>query len=55
MQYAVKQNGNINEIHTYLNQNFVQLKALGQSIDNVYTIYSILPYWVSLMPYSMIT
>ena len=23
MQYAVKQNGNINEIHTYLNQNFV--------------------------------
>ncbi len=38
MQYAIKQNGNIDEIHTYFNQNYVQLKARGQSVDDVHTI-----------------
>ncbi len=28
-QYAIKQNGNIDEIHTNFNQNYVQLKARG--------------------------
>ena len=26
-QYAIKENGNINSIHTYFNQNYLQLKA----------------------------
>ena len=26
-QYAIKENGNIENIHTYLNQNYAQLKA----------------------------
>jgi hypothetical protein len=38
MQYAIRHNGNIDEIHTYFNQNYAQLKAQGQSIDNVHTI-----------------
>jgi hypothetical protein len=38
MQYAIKHNGNIDEIHTYFNQNFAQLKARGQSMDDVHTI-----------------
>jgi hypothetical protein len=37
-QYAIKHNGNIDEIHTYFNQNFAQLKARGQSVDDVHTI-----------------
>jgi predicted metal-dependent hydrolase len=37
-QYAIKHNGNIDEIHTYINQNYTQLKARGQSVDNVHTI-----------------
>jgi hypothetical protein len=37
-QYAIKHNGNIDEIHTYFNQYYAQLKARGQSIDNVHTI-----------------
>ena len=37
-QYAIKQNGNIDEIHTYFNQNYAQLKARGQSVDDVHTI-----------------
>ena len=28
-QYKIKQNGNINKIHTYFNQNYMQLKARG--------------------------
>ena len=32
------QNGNINEIHTYFNQNYVQLKARGQSVNDVHII-----------------
>jgi len=35
---VIKQNGNIDEIHTYFNQNFAQLKARGQSVDDVHTI-----------------
>ena len=38
MQYAIKQNGNIDEIHTYFNQNFAQIKTRGQSVDDVHTI-----------------
>ena len=37
-QYARKHNGNIDVIHTYFNQNYTQLKAQGQSVDNVHTI-----------------
>jgi hypothetical protein len=37
-QYAIKQNGNIDEIHTYFNQNYAQLRARGQSVDDVHTI-----------------
>jgi hypothetical protein len=37
-QYAIKHNGNINEIYTYFNQNYAQPKARGQSVDNVHTI-----------------
>jgi hypothetical protein len=37
-QYAIKHNGNIDEIHMYFNQNFAQLKARGQSVDDVHTI-----------------
>ena len=37
-QYPIKQNGNIDKIHTYFNQNYVQLKAQGQSINHVHTI-----------------
>jgi hypothetical protein len=37
-QFAIKQNGNIDEIHTYCNQNYAQLKARGQSVDDVHTI-----------------
>ncbi len=38
MQYTIKQNGNIDKIHAYFNQNYMQLKARGQSIDDVHTI-----------------
>ena len=37
-QYAIKHNGNIEEIHTYFDQNFAQLRARGQSVDDVHTI-----------------
>ncbi len=37
-QYTIKQNGNINKIHTNFNQNYVQLKARGQSVNDVHTI-----------------
>jgi hypothetical protein len=35
---VIKHNGNIDKIHTYFNQNFAQLKARGQSVDDVHTI-----------------
>lgn len=38
MQYMIKKNDNFDEIHTYFNQNNTQLKALGQFIEDVYTI-----------------
>jgi hypothetical protein len=37
-QYAIKHNGNIEEIHMYFNQNIAQLKTRGQSVDDVHTI-----------------
>jgi hypothetical protein len=37
-QYAIKENGNINRIHTYFNHNYAQLKFCGQSVDDVHTI-----------------
>ena len=37
-QYVIEHNGNIDEIHTYFNQNFAQLKARGQSVDDVHSI-----------------
>jgi hypothetical protein len=36
--YAIKENGNIDKIHTYFNHNYAQLKARGQSVDDVHTI-----------------
>jgi hypothetical protein len=36
--YAVRENGNIDKIHTYFNHNYAQLKARGQSVDDVHTI-----------------
>ena len=39
MQYAINVNRNINNMHTYFNQNYAQLKAWEQSADNVYTIF----------------
>ena len=37
-QYTIKQNGNIDKIHTYFNQTYMQLKARGKSVDDVHTI-----------------
>ena len=37
-QYAVKHNRNIDEIHTYFNQNNTQLKAHGHLVDNIHII-----------------
>ena len=37
-QYAIKENVNFDIIHTYFNQNYAQLKAQGQSVDDVHTI-----------------
>jgi hypothetical protein len=37
-QYAIKQSGNIDEIHTCFNHNYAHLKARGQSVDDVHTI-----------------
>ena len=36
--YAVKVNGDIDEIHKYFNQNYSQLTARGKSVDDVHTI-----------------
>ena len=33
-QYAIKQNGNIDEIHTYFDVNYSQLKARGEEYDD---------------------
>ena len=45
IQYAIKQNGKTDEIHTYFNQNYVKLKAQGNLL---------LACKVFLMPVSMI-
>jgi hypothetical protein len=37
-QYAIKENGNIDRIHTYFNHNYAQLNAHGQSINDVHII-----------------
>ncbi len=37
-QYAIKQNRNIDVIHSYFNHNYAQLKAREQSINSVHTI-----------------
>ncbi len=36
--YAIRENGNIDKIYTYFDQNFTQLKACKQNIDNVHCI-----------------
>ena len=38
-QYAIKENGNINTIHTYFKQNYAHLKACGQSVGDVHAIF----------------
>jgi hypothetical protein len=37
-QYAIKENGNIDRIHTYFNHTYAQLKGQGQSVNNIHTI-----------------
>ena len=37
-QYEIKENGSINSIDNYFNQNYAQLKVQGQLVDNAHTI-----------------
>jgi hypothetical protein len=41
--HAIKEDGNIDKIHTYFNHNFAQLKARGQSVDDVHIPYFLRP------------
>ncbi len=36
--YTTIENGNIDKIHTYFNQNLTQLKACEQNVDDVHSI-----------------
>lgn len=36
--HAIKEQGNIDKIHTCFDQNLTQLKAQGQTVDNVHSI-----------------
>ncbi len=36
--YAIRENGNIDKIHTYFDQNYTQLRARGQAVDDVHSI-----------------
>ncbi len=36
--YAISENGNTDKIHTYFDQNFTQLKARRQNVDDVHSI-----------------
>ncbi len=36
--YVIRENGNINKTHTYFDENFTQLKACRQNVDEVHYI-----------------
>ena len=55
IKYAINHNRNTDEINKYFNQNYAQLKARGQSVDNVHTILLKLTSKASQMPLFMST